>query len=192
MELMTTHRHRTLKNLSKEEDVAYIVYNFETKKFKKFNNINKLNSKFFEASQNFQVNNEILIFIKDMCLENISDNLKIKEAINTSSFTVSDFVRDELLKLIFNHPSYNFVDKEINIIQNIQKSMKAKNTTQATKYYNNILRRLKYTRIDILEKSKEEKTEDFKIAIQIRDKRRKNKRFNAMKKSDFENFDIIL
>lgn len=180
MELLTAHKKKDLLIISNKEDVQFIIYDVKTKKFKKFEDINKINNKFFEQNNNYQVGNEILIFIKEMAIENAINTPKIIESIKNSSFSVSNSVQSKLLKYITDKPSYNFIDKENEIITTIQNFMKSENPKQAKKYYNNILKRLKFTRIDLFEKTKEEKTQIFEKAIKRRDEILKEKPINEL------------
>lgn len=192
MELLTEHRKKDLLILSKKEEVQYIIYDMKTKKFKDFKDINEINNKFFEKNNNYQVSNKILIFIKEMAIENSTNTIKIIEAIKNSSFSVSKLVEEDLIKFIKSHPLYNFIDKENMIVENIQKAMKKEKTTQAQKYYNNILRRLIFTRIDIFEKNKIEKAQIFEKAIKRRDKILKEKPINTLEKEFNKHNDIFL
>lgn len=180
MEIMTEHRKKTLHLLSKKEEIQFITYNIKTNKFTEFDDIEKIDNRLFNEKNNYQVKDEILIYIKEMSIENASTTLNIIKSIKNSSFSVSKQVEENLIKFIKNHPSYNFINEENSIIQNIQESMNSKTPKQAKKYYNNILLRLKFTRIDLLEKSLEEKEENFVKAIKRRDKIRKEKPTNDL------------
>lgn len=175
MDILTTHRKRTLNDLSKVNEVQYIIYNLKTKNLSPHENIDKINDKFFNEDANYQFKNEILLFIKDMANENARTTLNIIEAIKNSSFSVSQRVEEELIHFIKNKPTYDFIKNENEIINHIQKSMKSKTSSQAKKYYNNISLRIKFTRIDLLEKTLEEKEDNFKKSIKRRDKLNKIK-----------------
>lgn len=176
MEILTTHKKRNLHTLSKESDTQYITYNLKTKEFNSLKDIEKIDSKFFNKINNYQVKNLVLIYIKEMAIENATNTTQIIEAIKNSSFSVSQRVEDDLVKYIKLKPSINFIDKEDLIVQYIQKLMKSESPAQARKYYNNILLRIKFTRIDLLEKTLEEKEDNFKESIKKRDELRENKK----------------
>jgi hypothetical protein len=167
---MTVTRYRNLEKLTNTDNINYIVYNLETKEFNSYENIESINTKFFTNSNNFQIDKKILIFIKDAVLENTSNSLIIQKAIKSSSFSVSKKVEESLLKYISNHPTLNFLDDELMVIENIQTAMNKENNIQAKKYYNNIIRRLKYTRLDILEQTDTQREENFNTAMKTRDK----------------------
>lgn len=191
MAILTEHKKKTLHSLSKKEEVQFITYNLKTKKFTEFEDIEKIDDRLFNKKNNYQLNNEVLIYIKEMFSENADTPFKIIESIELSSFSVSNIVKDALINYVSKERLYNFIKKEQETIQFIQTKMNSKTPTQAKKYYNNILLRLKFTRIDLLEKTLEEKEKNFKKAIERRDKIRKEKPMNDLIQSINKNNDLL-
>ena len=122
----------------------------------------------------------ILVFIREKFEKKVSSNLAITEAIRNSTFSVNTEKKEKLIKFMGKHHAYNFVinantteDKQ-GILDFMTELLEGKGRQiQAKKWYNNILKRLKYECICIMEKSTEEKKDTFAKAIRQRDKRKK-------------------
>jgi len=160
MELLKRHTILKLEKLTNHSDNNFITYDKKNKKLIPHNELNRINS-YFNGSEIDCSKNMILLYIKEQFEERVEDNALIKKAILSSTLSVRNDTQEKLLNFISLHPAINFSTDSEKIIDFIASVMNNNNEVQAKKYYNNIMKRLKYTCINILEKNQETRDENF-------------------------------
>ncbi len=186
MNIITRYKYLQIEEYTKSEDIKYITFHQKTKNIQTFKNIDF--DLYIDTKGDILCDNEkVLIFDREIYLENIVDTLKIQQSIKESSFSCKDTTKDELIKFVKNKPNLNFENDKDIIIQEIDKSLN--NETQSLKMYNNILKRLKYFCLCLFEKNNTTREENFKNGIEKRDtelteKKIKQKKLQEMKEED--------
>jgi len=174
IELMPEYQYKKLNKLIEIEDNNYIVYDIKTKKFDTFKH--KADMPIKIDAKNYQKGNKILIFGRSGFMEDVADIKKVENAIKNCSFSVSQTTKSNLLKYISFNSKLHFINNASDIIENIRISMKKDNNIQSKKYYNSILKQLKFTRLDILEKTDKQRRENLLKGVAKRDEELKYKK----------------
>lgn len=177
MNEISKYKYIKIEELTLNEDIQYIT----------FNTVNK-NIEFFK-NPNFSLkDNQFLIFDREYFGMNIIDTFKIRENIKNSSFSCKEETKQKLISYFQSKPTLNFLLNKNEILEEIKKLLN-NNETQSKKFYNNILKRLKYQNLELFEKTNEEREENFKKGIKQRDKDILNKKIK--KKEDKEKEGIV-
>lgn len=122
--------------------------------------------------------NDVLVFRRVVYEDRCCDYRSIKEAIEKSSFSVSFEDKKKLIEFMGKHQSYHFTENANEILAFIL-TLLNDNEKQSKKWYNNILKHLKYECIHLMELTDKQRKEN--LAQGIIDRRKNNtkkKRFN--------------
>ena len=186
MSLITRYKYLKIEEYTKSEDIQYITFHQNTKNIQTYQNIDF--DLYIDTKGDILCDNEkVLIFDKEIYLENIIDTLKIQHSIQESSFSCHQTNKDNLIKFVKNKPTLNFETNKDIIIEEINKSLN--NKTQSLKMYNNILKRLKYLCLCLFEKNNTIREENFKNGIEKRDKELQNKKYRKKQLQKWEDED---
>lgn len=183
-----------VKEIIKYIVVDYILFNKTTLELSvpTFNPIKKERKKFEPEPYLKDKNvvdcskNEVLVFIRENFIERVGDNRSIIQAIHNSSFHVSYENKQKLIQFMGKHHSYDFVENATTqegkqgILDFMTELLEGKTKqTQAKKWYNNILKHLKYECIHLMELTDTQRKENLTQGIANRKKNNdKKKRFN--------------
>ncbi len=184
MKLMTRYKFLKLEALIENKENEYIIYNTLKEEFEVRKELVRAD-KYFQDLDVICLKERVLIYIQEMYESNICDSQIIKKAINNSTFSVHLATKQSLLEFISKHPSINFVEDKHKIIDFINSLIKTE--VQSKKYYNNILKRLKYTCMNILEKDEKSKSDNFSQSIVERENKKNSIK---MKQKDDEEFNF--
>jgi len=122
--------------------------------------------------------NDVLVFRRVVFEDRCCDYRSIKEAIDKSAFSVSFEDKKKLIDFMGKHQSYHFTENADEILAFILTLLKD-NKIQSKKWYNNILRHLKYECIHLMELTDKQRRENLAQGIAHRQKNNaKKKRFN--------------
>lgn len=170
MSLITKNEYLKIEKLSEDTNVKYITFNNVSRDIKSFKKPN------FSLQQN-----QHLIFDREDFEENIIDTFKIREGIETSSFSCKEDTKKQLLKYFQLKPTLNFLTGKVEILEKI-KPLLNNNETQSKKFYNNILKRLKYQKLELFEKTDKQREENL-----VKGLRQRSKNIFNIKKKQKEN-----
>ena len=176
MNEISKYNYIKIEELTLNEDIKYITFNTNSKEIKPYKNKPNI------------TNNEVIfiIFDREQFLQNSKSKGSILLSIKNSSFICSQKIKTELKSHISNSFMIDFLEKD-KILKNINLYMN--NETQSKKFYNNILKRLKYQNLELFEKTNEEREINFKNGIKQRDKDILNKKIKN--KEDKEKEGIV-
>lgn len=122
--------------------------------------------------------NDVLVFRRVVYEDRCCDYRSIKEAIEKSSFSVSFEDKKKLIDFMGKHQSYHFTENA-NEILTFMLTLLKDNEKQSKKWYNNILKHLKYECIHLMELTDKQRRENLAQGIAHRQKNNaKKKRFN--------------
>lgn len=183
-----------VKEIIKYIVVDYILFNKTTLELSvpTFNPIKKERKKFEPEPYLKDKNvvdcskNEVLVFIRENFIERVGDNRSIIQAIHNSSFHVSYENKQKLIQFMGKHHAYDFVGNAIaqegkqGILDFMTELLEGEGKQiQAKKWYNNILKHLKYECIHLMELTDTQRKENLTQGIANRKKNNdKKKRFN--------------
>lgn len=158
MSLITKYKYLKIEELTENTDIKYITFNTVANEIKSF------------KTPNFNLkDSQFLIFDREDFEDNIANTFKIRDSINTSSFSCKLESKQKLLNYFQSKPTLNFLLNKNEILEEIKKLLKG-NEIQSKKFYNNILKRLKYQNIELFEKTDKQREDNFKKGIKKRDK----------------------
>lgn len=159
MSLITKYKYLKIEELTENIDIKYITFNTVANEIKSF------------KTPNFNLkDSQFLIFDREDFEDNIANTFRIRDSINTSSFSCKLESKQKLLNYFQSKPTLNFLLNKNEILEEIKKLLKG-NEIQSKKFYNNILKRLKYQNIELLfEKTDKQREDNFKKGIKKRDK----------------------
>lgn len=122
--------------------------------------------------------NNVLVFRRVVFEDRCCDYRSIKEAIEKSSFSVSFEDKKKLIEFMGKHQSYHFIENANEVLSFIL-TLLQDNKIQSKKWYNNILKHLKYECIHLMELTNTQRKENLTQGIANRKKNNaKKKRFN--------------
>ena len=159
-------------------EVDFITFNKTTQELKAFrelkNEADYLDSKgCADCSRN-----DVLVFRRVVFEDRCCDYRSIKEAIEKSSFSVSFEDKKKLIEFMGKHQSYHFIENDNEVLSFIL-TLLQDNKIQSKKWYNNILKHLKYECIHLMELTNTQRKENLTQGIANRKKNNaKKKRFN--------------
>lgn len=168
MSLITKYKYLKIEELTLNEDIKYITFNIKSKEIKPYK----------YKPNNIDNENIYIIYDREQFLQNTKSKSSITQSIKNSSFSCSQSVKDYFISEVVRTPMIDFLEqtkriKEIDVRMN--------NLTQSKKFYNNILKRLKFLHLELFEKSDKERKDNLKKGIEKRDKNNlHNKKYSGI------------